>query len=56
MGGGEKRKEKIKKIKKERGTETEGERDKDSLHLSISWLRFYFTNLTIYRLPYHLKF
>ena len=53
MGGGEKRKE---KIKKERGTETEGERDKDSLHLSISWLRFYFTNLTIYRLPCHLKF
>ena len=27
-----------------------------SLHLSISWLRFYFTNLTIYRLPCHLKF
>ena len=36
MGGGEKRKEKIKKIKKERGTETEGERDKDSLYLEIS--------------------
>ncbi len=30
--------------------------DKDPLHLSISWLRFYFTNLTIYRLSCHLKF
>ena len=27
-----------------------------SLHLSISWFRFYFTNLTIYRLSCHLKF
>ena len=27
-----------------------------SLHLSISWFRFYFTNLTIYRLHCHLKF
>ncbi len=30
--------------------------DKDPLHLSISWFRFYFTNLTIYKLSCHLKF
>ena len=28
----------------------------DPLHLSISWLRFYFLDLKVYELPPHLNF